>query len=413
MLRRFVIPLLLVALGAAGLMALARSKPQPQPLEVQEKVWPVAVSAVAKRTLSPTLTLYARVDSPRSATLTAAVTADVTDVSALDGQRVEKGVVLVRLDDRDALLEARMREAEVAEIESEQAREDINHANDQRALALERELLALIRRDVKRAQELARRDMGSASQLDAARQSEARQLLSVDERRRRIAEHATRSTALDARASRARSMLAMAKLDVERTHIRAPFSGPVAEVFVAPGDRVRAGDRLLSMYDDHRLEFRAQVPTRYLSALRRGLASADPVVARARVDGVAISAKLDRLGADVQRGRGGSDAFFRLASEAEVKPELGRTVELVVPLPSVAAVIALPAEGLYGTDRVYAVIDDRLRGHRVERVGEQVDEQGERRVLVRAPDLDDGTPLVITQLPNAVDGLKVRVTQSR
>ena len=50
-----------------------------------------------------------------------------------------------------------------------------------------------------------------------------------------------------------------------------------------------------------------------------------------------------------------------------------------------------------------------MRPQRVERVGEWHDPDGNVRVLVRAVDLPDGTRVVTTQLPAALDGLLVRV----
>lgn len=412
MFRRVIIPLLLLALGVAGLMTLARSRPQPEPLAVQEKVWPVAVESVRRASLAPTITLYARVDSPRVATLTAAVTADVTQVWALEGETAAAGQELVRLDERDAWLEVNQREAEVSEIEAELVREDIAHDNDQRALVLERKLLELIQRDVERAQMLATREVGSASRLDEARQAEARQMLALDTRRRSIAEHDSRKAGLAARAQRSSAVLERARLDAERTVIRAPFAGPIANVSVSPGDRVRAGDRLLSIYDAQRLEFRAQIPTRYLAQLRSSLGK-QSVVARAQVDGARLSARLDRLGAEVERGRGGTDAYFRIVDSGEVDIELGRSVELVVPLPAIDDVIAIPQEALYGTNRVYVLVDGRMRSLPVERVGEYVDDHGQRRVLIGGGAMSEDVPLIVTQLPNAVDGLRVQVTQPR
>ena len=47
----------------------------------------------------------------------------------------------------------------------------------------------------------------------------------------------------------------------------------------------------------------------------------------------------------------------------------------------------------------------------IERVGEQRNADGDTRVLVRSPDLQPGDRIVITQLPNAMDGLRVNVAE--
>jgi len=408
MLRRL-LPILFLALGAGGLAALAITKPAPQPLEVREKVWIVSVAQASPGRLRPTRTLYARVDSPRVATLSAAVTADVQAVPVREGRSVASGDLLVRLDDRDARLVVAQRDADVAEVRAELASELRRHDSDKIALTHEQRLLELARREVERAERLATRDLGSASGLDTTRQSEARQALALDNRRMAIEEHESRRAALEARLARAEALAAQARLDLERTEVRAPFGGRVASVAVAPGDRVRAGDDLLTLFDHTLMELRAQVPTHDLVRLRAALDAGESVEARARVGSATVHARLDRLGAAVQRGRGGADALFSVLDPEKHGLELGRTFALTVLLPAVDGVVALPAEALYGGDRVYLLDDDsRLAGVAVQRAGEFEDEQGRQLLLVRSPALASGATVVTTQLPNAVDGLKVR-----
>ena len=57
--------------------------------------------------------------------------------------------------------------------------------------------------------------------------------------------------------------------------------------------------------------------------------------------------------------------------------------------------------------------ENRMRAVRVQRVGETDDAEGRARVLVTAPGLVDGTAVVTTQLPNALDGLLVSVVSGR
>jgi hypothetical protein len=62
---------------------------------------------------------------------------------------------------------------------------------------------------------------------------------------------------------------------------------------------------------------------------------------------------------------------------------------------------------LSGGDRIFAVLEGRLRAIPIERVGELSD-MGVSSVLVRAPGLGPGSRVMITHLPNAVEGLKVQ-----
>ena len=87
---------------------------------------------------------------------------------------------------------------------------------------------------------------------------------------------------------------------------------------------------------------------------------------------------------------------------------LGIVVILLIAL--LVGPLFVPVPPLAGTVEAAALVDadSRMRGHRVERIGELRTEDGNTRLLVRAPDIDDGAEVVTTQLPNALDGLLVR-----
>jgi multidrug resistance efflux pump len=410
MLRRL-LPIALLLAGAAATAVLVSSRPKPQALEVQEKEWIVATMSAQPQRLSPTLTLYAQVESPRSATLRAAVNAEVVEVIAREGDDAKSGTLLVKLDPSDAQWQVALREADVAELRAELGSEELRVATDRAALQHEVTLAELAQKAVERAQRLSSRDLGSAAGLDEAKQDAARQAMSVDNRRFAIAGHQSRVAALNARLTRALALESVAHLDLQRTQISAPFDARIAAVSVAPGDRVRVGDALLEVFDSRSLELRAQIPGSYLASLRAGLAAGQPAPATAMVDGKMVHARLDRLGARIESGRAGADALFRVDSATASTLELGRTVQLSVALPSVDNVVPIPTEALYGSDQVYLLIDSRMHLIKVQRVGEVVQADGSHRLLVKSEQLDADAKIIVTQLPGAVDGLKVRVAQ--
>ena len=404
---KFLIPIVVIGAGAAGAKFLKDTKPDPEPLVTQEKVWPVSVIDVRPSSRRPELTLFGRVQSPRSANLTAALTADVVDVMVREGESVEKGQLLVKLDDRDSVLLLRQREAERAEIEAQIEIENQRDRNDKDALQRELRVLELARRAVQRASELAQAQVGSRSQLDSTRQDEEQRSMAVDARRTALEGHRSRIAQLAARHAKAKALEDRAKLDVERTGVRAPFTGPVYHIAVAPGDRVQTGSRLVGMYDVDALEFRAQIPAGYLPRVREAITNGQEIAASARVDQREISARLERLSAEVTRGSGGVDGLFGV-SAGGTWLQIGRTVELTVNLPAEPGTVAVPSQALYGNRHLYRIVDGRMRRIDVNRVGE-FDTPDGRRVLVRSSELATGDRVIVTQLPNAVEGLKVRV----
>lgn len=407
---RKLLPILILALGIGGFAALRASRPAVVPVGTSEKAWRVAVETVEPRSLAPELNLYGRVESPRTARLTAAVEADVVEVAVLEGQTVAAGAPLLRLDDHEVRLVLDQRLSEVANIRSQLDSEARRYRYDRSALVNERNLLQLAKRDVQRAERLVRTQAGSRAKLDEARQSLERQALALQARELAVDEHASRQAGLEARLANARALAARARLDLSRTRLKAPFAGRITAVEVAPGDRVRVGAALVSLYDTSDVEIRAQIPTRHLAVVRDRLAAAEGLNATARVDDRPIKARLERLGGEVARGSGGSDGLFRVTDGSDWL-DLGRVVDLRLALPPEPDVVALPYEAIYGTDRVYLVTGGRLRGITVRRVGRWRTANGESRALVRGAELTAGAKVLITQLPNAVDGLKIQIAE--
>ncbi|MDH3688519.1 MAG: HlyD family efflux transporter periplasmic adaptor subunit [Gammaproteobacteria bacterium] len=408
---RILLPILLLTLGIGGFILLYSTRPKALPVPPVEKVWNVATESIRVQDISPTLRLYGRVESPRESRLTAAITSDVIEVAVLEGEGVGQDTVLVQLDDREVRLLVAQRTAELAEIEAEIASEKSRYESDLAALKHERELVALAQRSLDRAQQLAATQVGSESGVDDAMQLVHQQSLAVSTREHTVADHRPRLAQYQARSSRAQAFLDQAELDLERTQVSAPFGGRVTQVHVAVGDRVRVGDALVDLYDTSYLEVRAQIPVSYLGRVRGALSGGSELGAHAQVDANEVTLTLDRIAGRVEPGRGGVDALFRVV-DTGIPLELGRTVSLQLTMPQEANIVAVPIDALYGTDRVYELIDGRMQAVRVQRVGELVDQSGNTRVLVRGEGLADGDQIIISKIPAAIDGLRVQVVES-
>jgi len=199
-------------------------------------------------------------------------------------------------------------------------------------------------------------------------------------------------------------LLQFAELDLERTKILAPFDGRILSVDTATGNRVRNGDLVVKLYNTQSLEVRSQIPARYLPMMQTGN-SRGALTANISHQGKTYALKLDRLSAEASASQGGIDAFFSLRGGQQI--EVGRNLQVKINLPTQKNVAALPPLAIYGQNRIYRIVDQRLEALSIKRVGDWTSPSGEQLTLVRSSELRSGDQVMTTQLPNAVTGLLV------
>ena len=63
---------------------------------------------------------------------------------------------------------------------------------------------------------------------------------------------------------------------------------------------------------------------------------------------------------------------------------------------------------MYGLNRVYRIKNGYLESVKISRVGEFQDSDGQTQLLIRSEVLREKDEVVVTQLPNAITGLRVK-----
>ncbi|MCV6639421.1 HlyD family efflux transporter periplasmic adaptor subunit [Candidatus Albibeggiatoa sp. nov. NOAA] len=398
----------ILSLGIFGFMLLVATKPQAKPLDVEEPSWIVKTKQVQLESLSPALTLYGHVESPYTTTLRvpnlSIAATQVSRLAVLEGDKLTQKQLLIQLDDRDSKLILKQRQADIEDIQAQITSEKQIHANNLKLIKNEEALLSLIQKSVERARKLQKQNLASRSNLDEAQQSLERQKIAVNNRRYSVKNHKTRLAQLNAKLKRAIAVRDLAKLEVKRLQIIAPYDAIVAKLYVAEGDLVRSNDPLLKVYDVNKLEVRAQIPSRYQTDIL--LSIEQTLQAKAYYSGFEFQFELARVSGEINPNNGGIDGLFKVTQGVE-HLRLGEFLTLYLQLPARKDVIALPFESVYGNNRIYKFNDGRMHSLTIERVGEQIAFDGQSSILVRSPELASGDKVIVTQLPNAVEGLKV------
>lgn len=401
---RLILPFLVLLLSVALFFSLVNSKTERQKPELREKVWQVETITANLQELSPTLTLYGRIESPEQLKAAAPGGGIVKNVFVRNGARVLQGEQLVTLDRRDfeaALLQA---EADLRDIDNQIAELEVRHQANQLSLKTEKNLLELAEAEVERLVKLQKQNLSADTALNSARSELGRQQLALTSRELDVDSFPARLQILRARQDRAKAQLAQARLAMGRSDVRAPFDAIVSEVAVAAGDRVSLGQLLISLFPLQALEIRAHLPINYIESVQRAMENGVKLDA-----GVSNRVDLGRFPVLRLAGEAeatGIDVYFAIESvDTQLRP--GELLPLSLKLPAESDVFAVPYQAIYGNSRIYLVVENRLQAVDVTTVGQSRDEAGQVHVLVRSNAIQAGDRISITHLPNAVSGLKV------
>jgi len=243
---------------------------------------PVSVTEARLGPVALHLTTTSAVEAERTAEVLSETSGVLTEVRAREGDSVRAGQVLARVDARERRLAFEQAELRLARAEAE-------HARQQRAF--EQDLVAEYEYEKARFD----RDL-AASELETAR------------------------------------------LELERTEIRAPFAGKVTEVLLVEGGRLEPAQHLLTLADFNTLIARLYVPERDVA----GLVPGQPAVVRPESDatGTGITGHIREVSPVVDRSTGTvkvtvalpapAGAVVRPGSFARVSIETGRRENAVL-----------------------------------------------------------------------------------
>jgi len=401
---KFILPILVIAIALGLFQVLKASKPDREKPQLKEKVWQVDVMQVNKGNISPELTLYGRVESPELLNAAAPAGGVISQVLVQNGTQVKRGDILLQMDKRDfasVMVQAR---SDLTSIKNQISELEIRNRSNQAALKTERELLELADTNVQRMLKLKKQNLGTDSVLNDARSTLGRQQLSVISREFEVDSFKIKKSNLEAERNRQVARLSDAQLMVERSEVIAPFDAIVSATPVSIGDRVSTGQTLISLYPVNGLEIRAHVPARYVNSIQQEIAQGKQHHALVSTESGALQLQLIRLAGEAQAS--GIDAYFQSGGASyDFRP--GSLLSLKFRLPQQLDVIAIPYQAIYGNSRVYLLIGDRLKAVNVESVGQYIKSDGATALLIRSAEISENDQIVVTHLPNAVDGLKV------
>lgn len=299
----------------------------------------------------------------REAVLQSRVTAQILEMPARSGERVERGDLLVRLDDDELTREVSRLQAASKTIDAE---------------------LVLARKQLERRRQLLAVSAVSQEQVDEAR---------------------ARVDTLQAALEENHQAIRVAQSRLNYTRISAPFSGTIGRLHALPGDLAAPGRALIELVDPRELKAVVTIPQQDLSAVTLGTL-ADIRIPALKIE---LQGRVDRLHPALQLPGRGAQAEIILNGHIE---NLLPGMEAVIHLLTVQRdhVLVIPVEALHrrgDKTHVFVLEDDMARRRSVtpgpEYAGRVVIENGlapdDILILTPHPELTEGRAVVAGERP--------------
>ena len=208
----------------------------------------------------------------------------VTQLLIDDNQQVKKGDLLLAIESRDYQAKVLQAEAVIEEavaykkrLQSMKASQQADLGTAQAKIAAAQARLAPYSKDVQRFSALTARGSAPMQMLDnlkaQSRQAAAEvqeQQANLNTKQKQLSTFDVEMTEVEARLKNAQAQLALAKLDVEYTQVRAPIDGIIGNRGVQLGQLVRPGLTLAQLVDNKKIWIEANFKESQLNKMRVG-----------------------------------------------------------------------------------------------------------------------------------------------
>lgn len=265
-----------IAVGFYAFAAIATVQNRPTDLEAvaaSHPAVPVRVAQVERRHLTPTVEVIGTVvpDPERFSILSSATTGLVERLVVAEGARVDKGDLLIQLDERPARIAVERAEAAFARLVAKPRPEELTQARA--VVAKTKAAHALAESRLKRATDLRARSpelvpdiqlLDDQSQEQAARaewETAVAQLQLLEQGPREEVRH------------EAEVEIQAARLQLEYCRVTAPFAGVVVQLHARIGQRADVGTPLITILDTGEVIVQARVPGKRLKSVARAIES--------------------------------------------------------------------------------------------------------------------------------------------
>lgn len=231
--------------------------------EVGEASLPVKVTGVRRDSLIIKLRSPGEAVTNMNITMKAEVAGIVENLNVEESKHVKKDKVLVELDDEQHRLQYENAAAERLRVLSEYLVEKRFAEQEEKEERLDRERVKKAKEEYDAARQRYSQGAISKELFEKASMEYEMALITAGEKKEEI-------LAATKRLTQAEISVKEAQLNLEKTRIRAPFSGIVFDIQISPGEHVTAGQELFTLVNISRIQVLAKVLESEISKMKVG-----------------------------------------------------------------------------------------------------------------------------------------------
>ena len=258
-----------LALGVLLLVVLVKNKAEPQKEPLQEQARSVRVITVPSVAVVPEFSGSGNIEPSQIWNGVAEVSGTVVELSSRlnKGEIIPAGQLLLRIDPRDYQLKMAQAETAIEAIGAQIVEIGIREKNSKASLKIELENLKISQTELKRKEKLLAKGMVARSDYEREKRTVLSQTQGVQSLKNALDLYPAERTRMKAELKRLEAQLADTRLDLERTSMKMPFAGRVAETRIELNQYARQGEVLVSIDSIDMAEVTVQLQPSVLASL--------------------------------------------------------------------------------------------------------------------------------------------------
>ncbi|MCG8403562.1 MAG: efflux RND transporter periplasmic adaptor subunit [Phycisphaerales bacterium] len=391
----------LLGAGYGGFMALMTTKPKAKRSVSTAPLPLVGIQTLMPEDIQEIFVGYGSARADRESLISAEISGQIMHVPdrIKDGAMVEKGETLVSIDDRQYRRELDKALGELADIEAQLDRIGIERTNVERLIAIAEREVQVQKDEYKRLSDLYEANSASKKEWDFSRLEYERSNRVLQGLQNDLALIPARKAGLRATRDARQAAVELARLDVDRCAIKAPFSAQIDRIMVEIGDRVQVGGQIVRLVGKRFIEVPVELP---LAVRPKTKAGTEAVLTMDSIPETQWNARVRRLSPEADAASRTFTVYLEVDNEEQSTPLVpGYFLTARISGPTITDAFVIP-RGVIMENRIFVANDGQAHVREIQVVCFVRD----RAVI--SGDVKPGDKVILTNLDILYESAAVR-----